>query len=70
MNKIEIIGDEDKEINLAIYSLGLHQSVQIPGIKMWVTRVPGGWIYDDSDMNTSTFIKFNNEFDINSTFEL
>lgn len=57
-----------------IYKLELHESTVIETkqttegntVKWIVTRVPGGWIYQRSNVNvtdqTTTFVPFNNEF--------
>lgn len=50
-----------------IYELNLHEGITItdPETKrqiFYVTRVPGGWLYYDSDTNSNVFVPYNNEF--------
>ena len=57
-----------------IYDLELHEVMTVkvktngseyPAV-WWVTRVPGGWFYQDANPNRTTvsefFVPFNNEF--------
>lgn len=58
-----------------IYDLKLHESITIQikslddsyPIKWQVTRVPGGWFYQDTNPNRKTvsefFVSYNNEFE-------
>lgn len=48
-----------------IYTLKLFETLYVETEQkdMWFTRVPGGWVYDQSDGHGSpVFIPFNNEF--------
>lgn len=50
----------------SIYNLKLHESVKIKSGHS-VTRVPGGWLYENFDedkgvITSSTFVRFDNEF--------
>ena len=53
-------------VDKSIYALSLHESTKIQGHSIYVTRVPGGWIYELYDTDTTTmnsvFVPFNNEF--------
>ena len=51
------------ELETDIYNLELHQFGKIPG-GFYVTRVPGGWIYQDitDDNGGGIFVPWNNEF--------
>lgn len=56
--------ENDNVINLdmvTIYDLDLHDEAQISDVE-YVKRVPGGWLYIDTNLCTSTFVPFNNEF--------
>jgi len=43
-----------------IYSLGLMDSIEWRN--WYITRVPGGWIFESSITGSSTFVRYNNEF--------
>ena len=55
-----------------IYDLKLHEYIHTEGNNIYVTRVPGGWIYEtiNSEINMGennniyrpVFVPFNNEF--------
>jgi len=47
-----------------IYTLELHEELQLPDSYLWVRRVAGGWLYMnyEDDKITSTFVPFHNEF--------
>jgi len=53
-----------------IYDLKLHDSMETKGgaTRFTVTRVPGGWIYEnyrlDAGQMTATFVRYHNEFQI------
>ena len=48
--------------NIDIYELALHETIKIHA-GYWVTRVPGGWLYENEGEGiTPTFVPFNNEF--------
>lgn len=45
-----------------IYKMGLMDSIEWRG---WtITRVPGGWIFEHVATMTSTFVRYNNEFQV------
>jgi hypothetical protein len=49
-----------------IYQLKLHETIQITEC-LYITRVPGGWLYRRADPNEgcsdqTVFVPFNNEF--------
>ena len=48
--------------NLKIYEMQLHEVVLFNEVR--VLRVPGGWIYFHDENRFSTFVPFNNEFQI------
>ena len=47
-----------------LYALGLHESMEVNTgpCTYWITRVPGGWLYDtyrlDCNAMTSTFVPY------------
>jgi hypothetical protein len=49
----------DKE--KAIYDLELHEGRYISDLTAFVTRVPGGWLYELVD-GAVTFVPYNEEF--------
>ena len=56
--------EKDNVIDLnmvTIYELNLHEEIQISETE-YIKRVPGGWLYIDSALCTSTFVPFNNEY--------
>jgi hypothetical protein len=47
----------------SIYDLELHETIYLDGKSIYVTRVPGGWLYKFiEETNISIFVPFNNEF--------
>ena len=45
----------------SIYELSLHELIKVKW-SLYVTRVPGGWLYEGPDDTYATFVPFNNEF--------
>lgn len=51
-----------------IYELKLHETIDImkdngfPDLKMQITRVPGGWIYNAGAYMNPVFVPYNEEF--------
>lgn len=49
-----------------IYELKLHECTWVGAINsdvFYVTRVPGGWLYDSrNDVNSFAFVPYDNEF--------
>jgi len=47
-----------------LYEMKLFETFQIPSIGAWITRVPGGWIYENIFESgvSGVFISFHNEF--------
>jgi hypothetical protein len=53
--------------NNNIYDMKLHEVMSVGNFyltNIYITRVPGGWIYSDTynEKPTSVFVPFNNEF--------
>jgi hypothetical protein len=47
-----------------IYTMELHETITI-GVRSYVTRVPGGWKYEDVSMSgviATTFVPYHVEF--------
>ena len=61
-------GEGEGEAFKDVYALKCHESTEVKTgpIGYFVVRVPGGWIYEntrlDSNQMTSTFVPFNTEF--------
>lgn len=44
-----------------IYELGLHESIILHEISLFIMRVPGGWIYQPDDVQ-GCFVPYSEEF--------
>ena len=48
-----------------IYKMDFMDSIELNG---WhITRVPGGWIFENVTTMTSTFVQYHNEFQLSRT---
>lgn len=49
---------EDKDL----YSMKLHDIISVKGTTLQILRVPGGWIYINTNTGHQTFVPFDNQF--------
>jgi hypothetical protein len=47
-----------------LYNMDLHERIPIEGSRIWIIRVPGGWLYEfyRDNGNTTTFVPYDREF--------
>ena len=56
--------EKAKKLSEVLYGLELFEKLTLSTRVHFIYRVPGGWVIENSAMNTATFIPFDNEFDI------
>jgi len=44
-----------------LYEMAFHQTKKF-STGFYVTRVPGGWIYEDAETSSAVFVPYHNEF--------
>ena len=56
--------EENKRISIELYSMKLLEwkTIEADGIKIGVTRVPGGWIFENFSDETPCFVPYSEEF--------